>query len=214
MYFLLVATLMASPGLKSDILDRIAVSVGNRVITASDLEREIRVTAFLNGVKPDLSPAGRRAAAERMVEQKLIRNELENSRYPVPAISEVEPQLEQFKKRYFADDAAYRRALADAGITEDDLKAELLWQRTLLLFIDIRFRPGAQATDQEIQDYFDKTVAPAARAAHPGETPTLEQYRDEIERKLTGERVDQETDRWLEQVRRRTQVVYHPEAFQ
>ena len=214
MYFLLVATLMASPGLKSDILDRIAVSVGNRVITASDLEREIRVTAFLNGVKPDLSPAGRRAAAERMVEQKLIRNELENSRYPVPAMSEVEPELEQFKKKFFPDDAAYRRALADAGITEDDLKAELLWQRTLLLFIDIRFRPGAQVTDQEIQDYFDKTVAPAARAAHPGETPTLEKYRDEIERKLTGERVDQETDRWLEQVRRRTQVVYHPEAFQ
>src|SRR5689334_4252433 len=87
---------------RADIIDRIAVSVGNRVITASDLDREIRVTAFLNGAKPDFSAANKRATAERMVEQKLIQRELENSRYPVPARTEVEPELEQFKKKYFA----------------------------------------------------------------------------------------------------------------
>ena len=36
------------------IIDRVAVSVGNRVITESDIVREIRVTAFLNGAEPDL----------------------------------------------------------------------------------------------------------------------------------------------------------------
>lgn len=210
---LLLAALLL-PLLKADIIDRIAVSVGNRVITSSDLDREIRVTAFLNGAKPDFSPAGKRATAERMVEQKLIQHELETSRYPVPAESEVQPELDQFKKKFFSDDAAYRRALVDAGITEDDLKAVLLWQRTLLLFIDVRFRPGVQVTDAEIQDYFDKVVAPAARAAHPGESPALDQYRADIERKLTGQEVDQELDRWLEQVRQRTEIVFHPESFQ
>ena len=210
---MLLAALLL-PLLKADIIDRIAVSVGNRVITSSDLDREIRVTAFLNGAKPDFSPAGKRATAERMVEQKLIQHELETSRYPVPAESEVQPELDQFKKKFFSDDAAYRRALVDAGITEDDLKAVLLWQRTLLLFIDVRFRPGVQVTDAEIQDYFDKVVAPAARAAHPGESPALDQYRADIERKLTGQEVDQELDRWLEQVRQRTEIVFHPESFQ
>ena len=206
--------LALAAGLPADIIDRIAVSVGSRVITASDLDREIRVTAFLNGAKPDLTPAGKRATADRMVEQKLIQFELESSRYPAPAASEVMPELEQFKAKYFAGDAEYRSALAKAGISEDDLKAELLWQRTLLMFVDVRFRPGVQVSDAEVQDYFDKTVAPAARAAHPGETPALDQYRDEIEKKLTGERVDQETDRWLAQVRNRTEIVFHPEAFQ
>ena len=200
--------------LRAGIIDRIAVSVGNRVITASDLDREIRVTAFLNGATPDFSPAAKRTTAERMVQQKLIQNELESSRYPVPSESEVLPELDQFKKKFFADDAAYQNALANAGITDEDVKAELLWQRTLLLFIDVRFRPGAQVTDADIQDYFDKVVAPAARAAHPGETPALDQYRAEIEQKLTGDRVDQQLDRWLEQVRQRTQIVFHPEAFQ
>ena len=43
---------------RGEIIDRIAVSVGNRVIAESDLNREIRVAAFLDGVKPDFSPAG------------------------------------------------------------------------------------------------------------------------------------------------------------
>ena len=200
--------------LRADIIDRIAVSVGNRVITTSDLDREIRVTAFLNGVKPDFTPAGKRATADRMVEQRIIRNELETSRYPVPAASEVAPELEQFQKKYFHSDEEYRNALASYGITDDDVRAELLWQRTLLLFIDVRFRPGVQVTNQELQDYFDRTVAPAARAAHPGQPLSIEDYRSDIERKLVGEKVDQDIDRWLQQVRQRTEIVFHPEAFQ
>ncbi len=208
------ATLAAVAFLRADIIDRIAVSVGNRVITTSDLDREIRVTAFLNGVKPDFTNTGKRATVERMVEQKLIHNELENARYPVPAAAEVEPELSQFKARFFPDDAAYRQAMAAAGITEQDVKNELLWQRTLLLFIDIRFRPGVQVTDQEIQDYFDKTVAPAARLAHPNQTPKLADYRDQIEQTLIGQKVDSDMDTWLQAARRRTQIVYHQEAIQ
>jgi len=211
----MAAAVLAKPApLCADILDRIAVSVGNRVITTSDLDREIRVTAFLNGVKPDFTPAGKRATADRMVEQRIIRNELETSRYPVPADSEVAPELEQFQKKYFHSDEEYRNALARYGITDDDVRAELLWQRTLLLFIDVRFRPGVQVTNQELQDYFDRTVAPAARAAHPGQPLSIEDYRSDIERKLVGEKVDQDIDRWLQQVRQRTEIVFHPEAFQ
>ena len=206
----LAAALLAAAG-RADIIDRIAVSVGNRVITARDLDREIRVSAFLNGTKPDFSPAAKRATAGRLVDQKLIQNELEASRYPTPAASEVQPQLDAFSKKYFPGDDDYRRARGEAGITERDVVNELLWQRTLLLFIEVRFRPGVQVTDQEIQDYFEKVVAPAAKAA--GQTPTLEQYRAQIEQKLSGERVDQELDRWLQGVHTRTEIVYHDEVF-
>lgn len=199
---------------RADIIDRIAVSVGNRVITTSDLDREIRVTAFLNGVKPDFTATGKRTVVDRMVEQKLIHNELESARYPVPSAADVEPELADFKKKYFPDEAAYQQGLQMAGITDPDVRDELLWQRTLLLFIDLRFRPGVQVSDQEVQDYFDKTVAPAARIAHPGETPKLEDYRNQIEDTLVGQRVDRDMDTWLQAARRRSQIVYHPEALQ
>lgn len=208
-----IFVLFAAAAIHAEIIDRIAVSVGNHVITLSDLKREIRVTAFLNGVKPDFSAAAMHGTASRMVEQRLIRDELENSRYPVPSPQEVEPELAAFKKKFYPQPGAYEKALAAYGITDRDVRDELLWQRTLLLFIEVRFRPGVQVTDQEIQDYFDKTVAPAARLAHPGQPVSLEDYRDQIEQTITGQRVDQQMDRWLEQARSRTEIVYHPEVF-
>jgi hypothetical protein len=211
---LFALALISAPPLFSDIIDRIAVSVGNRVITISDLDREIRVTAFLDGVQPDFSPAAKRATAERMVEQKLIRRELETSRYPVPDPAEVEPVLADFKEKHFKNEEEYRRALPECGITEQDVRDELLWQRTLLRFIEVRFRPAVQVSDQEIQDYFDKQVAPAARAAHPGQPAALEDYRDQIEEKLAGQRVDQEVDTWLKEARKRNEIVFHEEALQ
>jgi hypothetical protein len=209
-----ISLLLVAAGLHAEIIDRIAVSVGNQAITTSDLDREIRVTAFLNRSQPDFSPAARRATADRMVEQRLILRELENSRYPVPPASEIDPILEKFKKDNFAASEDYFRALSESGITDQQVRDELLWQRRLLLFVDVRFRPSAQVSEQDIEDYFHKTVEPAAEAAHPAQPVTLDEYRDQIQEKLTGDQVDKQMTAWLASTRRRSEVVFHPEAFQ
>ncbi len=67
-----------------EVIDRIAVSVGYQAITESEIELAIRITSFINGDKPDLSPQSRRKAAERLADQMLIRNEMKLSRYPMP----------------------------------------------------------------------------------------------------------------------------------
>jgi len=198
----------------AEIIDRIAVSVGSQAITTSDLDREIRVTSFLNRTQPDFSPAARRATADRMVEQRLILRELENSRYPTPGAAEIDPIFEKFKKDNFPSDEEYRRALADRGITEQDVRNELLWERRLLAFIDVRFRAGVQVSDQEIQDYFTKVVEPAAQAANPGQPVNLDDYRGQIQEKLTGDQVDLQLSSWLDNARKRSEVVTHAEAFQ
>ena len=197
-----------------EIIDRIAVSVGNSAISASDLDREIRVTAFLNGSAANFDPASKRATAERMIEQKLVRRELELSRYPSPEPSAVEEELHDFRQQHYKNDAEFDRALADAGVTLQEVKGELLWQLTLLRFVEVRFQPGVQVTDQEIQDYFEKKVKPVAQLAHPGETISLDDYHDDIEETLAGQRADKELDNWLKEVRQRTEIVYHDEAFQ
>jgi peptidyl-prolyl cis-trans isomerase SurA len=197
-----------------DIIDRIAVSVGNRVITQSDVDRALRAAAFQDGAKPDFSAARKHAAAEAMIEQKLIQNELENSRYPLPDPTELTPALEQFRKQHFKNDQEYQMALVEYGITEEDFKEVLLWQRTLLLFVEVRFESGVQVTSQDVQDYFEKTVKPAAEAAHPGQAVSLEDYRDQIEKKLIGQRADQQMDAWLKEARKRTAIIFHDEVLQ
>src|ERR1035438_1894078 len=128
----------------------------------------------------------------------------------------------QFKKAHFKDDAQYRAALAEYGITEEDFKELLLWQRTLLLFIQGRFQTAVQSWAlvecslgaQDVEEYFTNTVKPAAEAAHPGQSVSLEDYRDQIPRTLTGQRADKDMDIWLREVRKRTNVVLHEEVLQ
>ncbi|HXK00994.1 MAG TPA: SurA N-terminal domain-containing protein [Verrucomicrobiae bacterium] len=200
--------------LQAEIIDRIAASVDYRVITTSEVERQIRVAAFEDGQKPDLSAARKQAALQTMIDQVLIQKDLENSHYPLPEPAELNPAIDQFKKEHFPSDAEYRRVLAEYGITEQDFRDLLLWQRTLLSFIQVRFETGIQISDQEISDYFEKTVKPAAEAAHPGQAVTLDDYRKQIQKTLEGQQVDRQMDTWLNAARRRARILIHEEALQ
>jgi hypothetical protein len=64
-------------GAHAEVIDRIAVTLDNQVITQSEILLEIRLTAFLNGDSLDFSTESRKKAADRLVEQKLIRKEME-----------------------------------------------------------------------------------------------------------------------------------------
>ena len=152
---------------RAEIIDRVAVVVGNSVITESEILREIRLTAFLNGEPLDFSPASKRKTAERLVEQRLIRNEINVSLYPAPAPDALELMTKEVRER-FGSPERYRQELQRTGVTEDDLKAHL--QRTVatLRFLDFRFRPGMQITEEEIRKYFDEQLAPQLRKGNPG----------------------------------------------
>src|SRR5207247_1311966 len=120
-----------------EVINRIAVVVGKNVIKQSDVTREIRMTDFLNGDKLDFSADARRKAAERLIDQKMIQQEMKAGRYPTAAPEEAERLLAQVKKdRFGGDQARYQNALKEYGITEQDLKAQLQWQIAVLRFID------------------------------------------------------------------------------
>ena len=50
------------------VLDRIAVIVGNRVIKISDIDRDIRLTAFLNHAKAEFGRQTKKQSAERLID--------------------------------------------------------------------------------------------------------------------------------------------------
>jgi peptidyl-prolyl cis-trans isomerase SurA len=184
------------------------------VITASDLRREIRVNAFLEGAKPDFSPENKRKTADRMVEQRLVRRELELSRYPTPSKSEVDPMLKEFQQEYYANPADYERALAQYGITDQQVRDHLLWQLTLLRFVEVRFRPGVQVSDEAVASYFEKVIKPAAQLANPAQTISIDDYREQIEDALIEQQVDKDLSAWIDEAKKRTGVEYRSEVFQ
>lgn len=201
-------------GSRADIIDRIAVTLDNQAITESEILLEMRLTAFQNGGPLDFKPEAKREAAGRLIEQKLIRKEIEVGRYIQPGPADVEPMLKQLDTQRFHNASEFRQALEKYGVREEDLKAHLLWQLTLLRFIDVRFRPGIQVTDQDIQQYFSQKLPELEKQAGPEKKIRLEDLRDKIQDALTDERVDQQLNDWLAETRKHMRIEFHPEAFQ
>jgi hypothetical protein len=209
---LLVAALTVMPGSCAAIIDRVAVSVGNSAITESELERQLRTTAFQNRQKLEFTPEAKRRVANRLVEQKLVKRELELSRYAFPSEADMKPLLDEVKSNY-VDEPAFQKALSEYGITLEDLKRQLHWQLTLLRFIEMRFRPGIEVNEQEIRDYFEREIQPAAHKENPGHSASLEKHREQIEEILTSQKVDQSLDAWLKGARVQANVKFREEAF-
>ena len=201
-------------GSRADIIDRIAVTLDSQVITESEVLLEIRLTAFQNGAPLDFKPEAKREAAGRLIEQKLIRKEIEVGRYIQPNPADVEPMIKQLEAQRSHSPDEFRRALEKYGVREEDLKAHLLWQLTLLRFIDVRFRPGIQITDQDIQQYFKQKLPELEKQAGPEKRIRLDDLRDKIQEALTDERVDQQLNDWLAETRKHMRIEFHPEAFQ
>ena len=196
---------------RGEIIDRIAASVDNHVITERQVVESIRVAAFLNGMPPDFSGAQKRLATDRLVEQYLLRREMDFTRFNRPAETEVEPLLRQVTAR-FAGDAAYQAALRVAGITDAEVRQSLRWQLATLRFIDFRFRPSVQITPSDLRDYYRQQVE-TWKSKGVKSIPTFGAARADLEKTLAGERADQALDRWLGEARTQTRIVYHDEVF-
>jgi hypothetical protein len=174
------------------VLDRVAVVVGTAVITESEVLDELRLTEFLNSQPLDSGPEQRRAAAERLVDQQLIRKEMEIGHYPEPSPAEAEAMLQTFRQQHFPAPAAFRAALEKYGITEDQLKRHLLWQVTAMRFTDVRFRPGIAGSPEQT----------ANRSSAEATVPA------------SGADVDQQMSAWLQEARNATRITFKKEAFQ
>lgn len=195
------------------VLDRIAVVVGKHVIKESDIDRDLRLTEFLNRQALNLSLAAKRQSAERLIDQEIIRQEIAMGGYPRPSDKDAEALLADLRKdRFGGSDTKLREALARYSLTEDELLQELLWQLTVLRFIDQRFRLGVIVTDDEVQTYYEQHAKELQRQ-YPGNN-TYQALAPKIKTLLEGERVNQNFDEWLKGARSRSQIEYKQGAFQ
>lgn len=206
---------LAAAVLHGEVIDRIAVSVDRQVITASAIDERLRVAAFLNQAKVDLSAQARRRMAERLIEQALVRREMELSRYAQPKADEVSEHIARIRAQLKVTDEEFRRRLADYRLTEETLRENLQVQLATVRFIDLRFRPGTAVSDGEIDLYYRETFVPEWQQANPGKTvPELDEVRENVEQVLLSQRANQSLDEWLKQARAGARVSYLDEVFQ
>jgi hypothetical protein len=192
------------------IVDRVAIAVGDKIIAESEIDLRIRLTAFQNGEKADFSLASRRRAAGELIDQRLIEREMDVGHYPRLEPDHRAALLADYEKaEYKSDPASLAKALAAYGLTPQDLEEDLGRQSDLLTFLNLRFRPAVQVTDQDIQKYFAENVLKGAgKTLQEAQAAALNEMRAQIEQKLTAERADKELDLWLQDQRKRTKIEY------
>ena len=172
--------------LSAAVVDRIAVVIDKNVITESEVLIELRLTAFMNGDPLQFGPEQRREAAERLVDQYLIRKEMVMGGYNTPTDADVETLLRTVRQQHYPTESEYRAALDRYGISEDELKKYVRWQVEALRFTEARFQtnlPDSQSSDTQ--------------GANRSES-----------------NIDQQMDAWLKDARSQARIQFKKEAFQ
>ena len=198
----------------AEIVDRIAVSVGNSIITESEIRHQLKVRAFVEGTPLKLDEENKRAAADRLIEQSLIRREMQAARYTGPEAAVAKVVLTSLKQSRFAgDEQAYQAELKRARLTEADVESSLLWQLTVLRFVEFRFRPGIQIPPDEVREYYTQKFLPAWKQRTTDPPPPFEEAESKCEEELIQERIDNQLDRWISLTRTQTNIRYRDQVF-
>lgn len=202
---------VATANAAAETLDRVAASIGNVALTASDVEQEYRFELFLNGQSPSAppDPATLERVRDRLIEQKLLAEEAEAEnvergdlpRQGADALAEV--------RRKYPSEEAFQAALRTLEMDEREVLKRLEDQAFVLRIIDQRLRPAAWVEHSEIEAYYSKTFVPeyTRHAARPA--PALEGVENQIREILVQEKIDQLLPPWLEELQANRRVRLH-----
>jgi hypothetical protein len=183
----------------ADVIDRILAVVGGEPITQSDALAALRFG--LIDVPPD-APDPLRVAIDRLIDRRLQLAEVNRYLPPGPTPALMEERLAAIKKR-FDSEAAFEAALAEAGLTLEQLTARVRESLRIDSYRNQRFAVAFQPTDDELIKYYrehetDFTVQGTLRP--------FAAVRDEVRRRVIAERTDALIRGWTEGLRRRTEV--------
>jgi len=210
-----LATLLLFANLLSGavVIDRIVVVVNKHAVKLSDIQRDLRLTEFMNREPADLSLSKMKAAADRLIDQAIIRDEIARGGYHRPSENDADTLVKHLvRDRFGGSDARLRDDLARYNTTGAELRAQYLFQLAVLSFIDQRFRPGVQVTDDDVQSYYNQHLAELKRK-YP-KNYTLATLQNSIRSTIEGEHVNQLFTTWLDEARAKAHIVYVEGAFQ
>ena len=188
-------------------IDEIVGVVGKHAIKMTDIERDLRVTQFLNGEPPSSSVAAMKKALERLIDQELIRNDMAASKNASHLDNEATTLFNQMLSDRFGSSKPQMAAeLRRHGLTEAQLLEQLQWQLVVLRFIDQRFRPGVIVNDEDVRAYYDKNSGELERK-YPA-NHSFEALAPKIRETLEADRINQNFEEWISNVRKDTRIEY------
>jgi peptidyl-prolyl cis-trans isomerase SurA len=180
----------AGPVSAQEVVDRIVARVENDVILLSDIRALSRYQEFLDGKSETDGQI-----LDRLIDQWTVRTEADVSRFPHPSDTDINRSLEGLRKS-FASTGEYEARKKQSGLSDAEIREMAVAQLYLSNYLDSRFRPGVQIDPKTIEDFYQKSVVPRAKARGQ-EPPPLDAARDLIQEALVQRGINDQADRWL-----------------
>jgi len=201
MAFLVLAALFAPPrhSAAQELVDRIAARIESDIILLSDIRGLSRYQTFLDG-----KPQTDEEILNRLIDQWIVRNEANTSRFPQPSEEDVDRSIERLK-RSFASPEAYDTRKKQTALSDEEIRRFVSAQLYLSNYLDSRFRPVIQIKEAEIEEFYRSRVVPRAESRGHA-PPTQENARDFIHEALVQRAINEQADRWLKESRTRVRV--------
>jgi hypothetical protein len=188
--FLTMMTSAAGTRASQETVDRIVARVENDIILWSDVRALSRYQQFLDGKSETDAQI-----LERLIDQWVVRTEADVSRFPRPSDAEIERGLERLRKS-FTSAEEYEARKKQNGLSDAEIRDMVAAQAYLSNYLDSRFRPGVQIDPKTIDDFYEKSIVPRAKARGQ-EPPPLDEARDLIQEALVQRGINDQADQWL-----------------
>jgi hypothetical protein len=192
------AAAMAQTQVQAQVLDRIVATVGQQVITLSDVRAAMGL-----GLLPDSASLPTGTVVERLVDRELMRAEIDRFGVMAPTPEMLASRIEALRKR-FANQQAFDAALEAHGLSDARFRAWVADDWRIEQYIQQRFDAASQPTDEDVLQYFQSREREFAKNGRP---PRFEEIRDEVRRRLLSERRQALVDDWVAGLKRRTEIV-------
>ena len=202
---LLTAQWQGSPA-AAEIIDKVVAVVGKGVITASEVEEQLRVEALFNRNPVDLSKVKRHDALTRLIDRRLVEHEIAAKNFSPATVADVAKELAVLERRITRNGAVFEQQLESHGLTKEDVEQFLVRQTNFERFVAFRFKTGMQISPEAVRAYYEESFVPEVRRLQ-AEAPPLEEVYDEIAAAELDERADSMLDVWLKETHARTRVV-------
>ena len=173
-----------------EIADRIVARVENDIILLSDIRALSRYQQFLDGKSETDAQI-----LERLIDQWIVRTEANVSRFPQPSDADIDRDVERIQKS-FASKEEFESRRKQIGLSVAEIRDMVATQLYLNNYLDSRFRPGVQIDPKTIDDFYEKSVVPRAKARGQ-EPPPLDTARDFIQEALVQRGINDQADQWL-----------------
>jgi hypothetical protein len=204
----LLIALAASFARAADVIDRVIATVNGHPILQSDWEEAISYEAFIDGRSLDkLTPEDRRATLDRLIDQELLREQVQSVPLSYENREQVEQRIQEIRKLYpgAETEPGWRATLVRYGLNEKELEARVASQIELASFVDARLRPGIQVDSRSIEIYYRETLVPQLRKSG-GKQVSLAEVSPQIKELLTQAKMNDLLASWLKNLRAESQI--------